>query len=85
MHVSIELSRGANGAFHAVCPELGLRSCDTDQRKALARLTGMIFDYMNTNDWQHGQELPGPACHTVVVRYADGCKVICNPRYLAIN
>lgn len=85
MHLTVELSRDANGAFRALCPELGLRSCDADQRQAVDRLTSMIFEYVTIETWHGRDDAAGPVWASVLVLHADGAKVVCSPRYLAIN
>jgi len=85
MHVTVELSRDDNGSFRALCPELGLRSCDVDQRQALDRLTSMIFEYVTIEHWHGREDTLGPVLASVVVVHNGEAKVLCSPRYLTIN
>ncbi len=85
MHVTVELSRDDNGSFRALCPELGLRSCDADRRQALDRLTMMIFEYLTFENWHDREDEQGPVSASMLVVHDGTVKVVYSPRYLPIN
>lgn len=85
MHVTVQVSRNDDGSFRALCPELGLRSCDADQRQALDRLTSMIFEYVTIEHWHGREDGPGPVWASLVVVHNGDAKVLCSPRYVTIN